>query len=129
MATVVFEKKEMTLLDGTELSMGPLKISLLRKFMNAFDKITKVAIEAEEASKTAAKKKTDEPERSANDKSIDVLMECALIAMEQYAPGKYESIEVLEDVADIVMVYRIIEAASGIKLDEEGNVVAAGLLG
>jgi hypothetical protein len=62
---------------------------------------------------------------------MDVLIDCALIAMEQYAPEFATDREKFEDVADIKMVYKIIEVASGIKLDAEGNdqAMAAALLG
>ena len=53
-----------------------------------------------------------------NEKSINLLMECVLIAMEQYKPELGESIEKLEDVIDLPTVYSIIEAASGINLSD-----------
>jgi hypothetical protein len=49
--------------------------------------------------------------------------------MEQYSPELSTDREKFEDVADIKMVYKIIEVASGIKLDAEGNDQMAGLLG
>jgi hypothetical protein len=111
MATTVFEKTDLVLMDGTKISMRPLKISLLRKFMKKFDTVVEVA--------------------SSNVDSMDVLIDCALIAMEQYAPEFAGDREKFEDVADIKMVYKIIEVASGIKLDAEGNdqAMAAALLG
>lgn len=109
MATSVFETTEIELMDGTKIKMRPLKISLLRDFMKKFDSVVDVA--------------TD------NVASMDVLVECAMIAMRQYKPELAEDRETFEDVCDIKMVYSIIEAASGIKLDAEGNVPAAGTLG
>ena len=110
MATTVFEKTDLVLMDGTTISMRPLTISLLRKFMKKFDTVVDVA--------------------SSNVDSMDVLIDCALIAMEQYAPDIATDREKFEDVADIKMVYKIIEVASGIKLDAEGNdQMAAALLG
>ena len=109
MATAVYETTELELMDGTKIKMRPLKISLLREFMTKFDSVVEVA--------------TD------NVASMDVLVECAMIAMKQYAPELSDDREKFEDVADIRMVYSIIEAASGIKLDAEGNAPAAGTLG
>jgi hypothetical protein len=109
MATKVYETVDLELMDGTKISMRPLKISLLRKFMKKFDSVVDVA--------------------SSNVDSMDVLIDCALIAMEQYAPELAGDRERFEDVADIKMVYKIIEIASGIKLDAEGNDQMAGLLG
>jgi hypothetical protein len=109
MATKVYETVDLELMDGTKISMRPLKISLLRKFMKKFDSVVDVA--------------------SSNVDSMDVLIDCALIAMEQYSPELSTDREKFEDVADIKMVYKIIEVASGIKLDAEGNDQMAGLLG
>lgn len=109
MATQVYETSEITLLNGETISMRPLKISLLRKFMKKFDAISDVA--------------TD------NDASMDVLIECVQIAMEQYKPELATDKEALEDILDLPSVYRVIEAASGIKFDDQGNVKAAGILG
>ena len=109
MATSVYETTDITLMDGTKIKMRPLKISLLRGFMKEFASLEKVA--------------TD------NEKSMDVLMTCVQIAMKQYAPDLASDKSSLEDVLDLPMVYKIIEAASGIKFDDEGNVAAAGILG
>ena len=111
MATTVFEKTDLVLMDNTKIVMRPLKISLLRKFMKKFDTVSEVA--------------------ASNVDSMDVLIECALIAMEQYSPELAGDREKFEDIADIKMVYKIIEVASGIKLDAEGNdqMAAAELLG
>ncbi len=108
MATKVYETTEIELLDGTKISMRPLKISLLREFMNKFGEIAEVA--------------------DNNDKSMDVLLECVQIAMKQYSPDLAEDRERLEDSIDLPSVYKVVEAASGIKFDEVGN-PAAGLPG
>jgi len=109
MATSVYEEEVLKLMDGSEIKMRPLKISLLRDFMKKFDTVVEVA--------------------SSNVESMDILVECAMIAMRQYRPELAQDREKFEDVADIKMVYKIIEVASGIKLDAEGNDLAAGLLG
>lgn len=98
MATIVNEEKIITLIDGTEIAVRPLKISLLRQFNDEFAKITDVAED--------------------NDKSMDVLMSCVQIAMKQYKPEIAEDPKVLEDNLDLPTVYRIIEEASGIKMTD-----------
>ena len=108
MATTVYETTEIELLDGTVVKMRPLKISLLRDFMKKFAEIAEVADD--------------------NDKSMDVLLECVQIAMKQYAPDLALDRDRLEDSIDLPSVYKVIEAASGIKFDEAGN-LAAGLPG
>lgn len=101
MATSVYETTEITLMDGTLVSMRPLKISLLREFMKKFETIGKVA--------------------ENNDKSMDVLMDCVQIAMKQYAPDLSLDRAKLEDQIDLPSVYKVIEAASGMKFDDSGN--------
>ena len=63
MATAT-EDKTVTLIDGTKIKVRPLKISLLRTFMKKFEDISKVAED--------------------NEKSMDLLMDCVQIAMQQY---------------------------------------------
>lgn len=109
MATSVYETTTLELMDGTQIVMRPLKISLLRDFMKKFDTVVEVATN--------------------NVDSMNVLVECAMIAMKQYSPELSENREKFEDVTDIKMIYKIIEIASGIKLDSEGNDQMAALLG
>lgn len=94
MSTTVHESKEITLIDGTTFKTRPLKISLLRPFMKEFDKVAAVADD--------------------NEKSIDVLLDCVKIAMQQYAPEI--DADTLEDNIDLPTMYAVIEAASGVKL-------------
>jgi hypothetical protein len=108
MATTVYETTEIELLDGTQIKMRPLKISLLREFMKKFSEIAEVADD--------------------NDASMDVLLDCVQIAMKQYAPDLSVDRERIEDTIDLPSVYRVVEAASGIKFDDAGN-LAAGLPG
>jgi hypothetical protein len=109
LATNVYETVELVLMDGTELKMRPLKISLLREFMKKFDGVAEVA--------------------DSNEKSMDILVDCAMIAMKQYFPALSDDREKFEDIVDLKMIYKIIEIASGIKLDAEGNEAMAGTLG
>jgi hypothetical protein len=110
MATSVYETKELVLMDGTKIKMRPLKISLLRKFMSAFAALEKIAPEDQ-------------------DKSMDILIDCVVIAMQQYNPELAKDKEALEDVLDLPSVYQIVEAAAGIKFDDQGNMQAVGIPG
>lgn len=106
MATSINEAKTVNLVDGTEIVIRPLKISLLRNFMKKFEQIQKVADD--------------------NDKSMNLLMECVQIAMEQYKPDIAGDLKALEDNIDLPTVYRIVEEASGIKLTDQGMVSSIG---
>lgn len=105
MATTVNEEKEITLIDGTKISVRPLKISLLRPFMKKFEGISEVAED--------------------NEKSMNLLMECVAIAMQQYKPELAGDLKSLEENLDLPTVYKIVEAASGVKLSDS---LAAGFV-
>jgi hypothetical protein len=109
MATSVYEVVEVELLDGSTISMKPLKISLLRDFMKEFQKIGDPKI-AED-----------------NIKSMDLLLNCAVIAMKQYSP-ELATKEQLEEIMDLPTVYKVIEVAAGIKLNDP-NALTAALVG
>jgi hypothetical protein len=98
MATTVHEEVELVLLDDTKIKCRPLKISLLRRFMVKFEELAVVAED--------------------NDKSTTVLMECVAIAMEQYKPEIASDVKALEDLLDLPTVYKIVEAASGVRLSD-----------
>ena len=98
MATTVHEEQKLTLIDGTEIKVRPLKISLLRPFMKKFEGVAAVAED--------------------NEKSMNLLVECVQIAMKQYKPDLADDLTKLEEVLDLPTVYRIVEAASGVRLAE-----------
>lgn len=93
MATTTYEPQTLTLMDGTQIEVRPLKISLLRPFMKKFEGVAAVA--------------------DNNDKSMTILLECVQIAMKQYKPELAEDIKKLEEILDLPTVYKIVEAASG----------------
>ena len=104
MATTVHESSELTLMDGTKISVRPLKISLLRPFMKKFEGVAAVADD--------------------NEKSMTLLIEGVKIAMEQYKPELADTAK-LEEVLDLPTVYKIVEAASGVTLGSVSDVLAA----
>ena len=110
MATSVYEVVEIELIDGTKIKLRPLKISLLRDFMKRFQGLDNVEIASD------------------NEKSMDLLMDCISIAMKQYSPELSDR-EKLEDVIDLPTVYKIIEIAAGVKLNDPNLMAAAGLSG
>lgn len=101
MASKVYTTEEVELFSGKTLTLRPLKISVLRKFMNEFDGMT------------------DMDTLKNNDKTLDVLMNCVAIAMQQYAPELADDREALEDELDIKTIYKIIEVGAGIKLNDD----------
>ena len=100
MADKPLNTKSITLIDGTEIVARPLKLSLLRPFMAKFALLA-------EASED-------------NDKSMDILIECAQIALKQFKPELAENKEALEDLLDLPTVYEIIDVASGLQNSNAG---------
>lgn len=96
MATTTYEAETLTLIDGSTISVRPLKISLLKPFMKKFEGVAAVAED--------------------NEKSIALLLECVAIAMQQYKPELATDPIKLEEVLDLPTVYKIVEAASGVTL-------------
>ena len=105
MATTKHEGQTVSLIDGTKIELRPLKISLLRPFMKKFEGIAAVSED--------------------NEKSMNLLIECVGIAMQQYAPELAGDINALEENIDLPTVYKIVEAASGIELGSVANVLAS----
>jgi uncharacterized protein YaaN involved in tellurite resistance len=98
MTTIINEPKTITLLDGTTFEIRPLKISLLRQFMKKFDAIAEVADD--------------------NDKSMDALLDCVAVALQQFKPELAADTAALEELLDLPTVYKIVEEASGINLSD-----------
>lgn len=99
MASKVYDAGTIYLIDGTEISLKPLKIKYLRQFMDVFDLIKLC--------------QNDE-------QSITVLSECATIAMKQYYPI-IETREQLEEVMDLPTIYKLLDIAAGIKVNESSE--------
>ena len=105
MADKPLNKKTITLIDGTEVAVRPLKLSLLRPFMSKFALLSSVSDD--------------------NDKSMDILIDCVQIAMKQFKPDLAESREALEEVLDLPTVYEIIDAASGVQKSDTSAVLTS----
>ena len=94
MPTKVYDATTIELIDGTSVYITPLKIKYLRQFMDAFEFV-----------KTAVN----------DDQAIFFLSECARIAMQQYYP-KIKTIFDLEDNLDLKTIYKILDVAAGIRI-------------
>jgi hypothetical protein len=99
MATTIYKTGKVTLVDGTEIDLSPLKIKYLREFMEAFE-LVKTADNDEEA--------------------IIFLSNCAAIAMQQYHP-EIATISELEDSMDLPGIYKVLEISAGIKINEDSD--------
>lgn len=104
MATTTHEPKEISLIDGTKIEIKPLKISLLKPFTKKFQELAAVVDD--------------------NEKSLDVLIDCVMIAFQQFAPEYSEDRKKIEDNIDLPTVYKIIEVTSGIQLADATDVLS-----
>jgi len=100
MATEIYKSENIFLINGVEVYIIPLKIKYLREFMIRFDDV---------------KNAKDDYE------AIEILSECARICMKQYYPEISKSIEILQDSVDMPTIYKIIEIAAGIKINEKSK--------
>jgi len=97
MATTIYESGTVYLIDGTELYITPLKLKYLREFMEVF-----------EAVKTAV----------GDEAAISALAECTRVCMKQFCPS-IKTIEDLEDSVDLPTIYKILDLAADIKINED----------
>lgn len=103
MATKIYEKVNVSLLDNTIIEISSLKLKYLHEFMDAFEKTSQSKNEME---------------------TISYLSDCVRIAMKQFYP-KIKTVDEVEDSIDLKTMYKIINICSGINLDpdsQESNV-------
>jgi hypothetical protein len=97
MPTKIYDISYIKTIYGKNIEVSPLKIKYMREFMTKFDSV-----------KTAK----DE------DEIIQILTECATIAMKQFYP-EVDTVEKFEDHFDLKTMYKVVEYAGGIKMDNE----------
>ena len=97
MATEVYNKGNIYLVDGTELEIIPLKIKYLREFMAEFEGMK---------------------DASDDNEAIEVLSKCVGICMKQYCP---QIADTVEDNLDLPTIYKIIDIAAGIKINKKSE--------
>lgn len=122
MATQVYAKEEIVLQDGAEVTLKPLPIGRLRRFMEAWGKISEL------------------PE---GDDGFDVFINCAGIALEDNFKGRFDALKASSDekekgeflseqykdylleTLDLDTIYRVLDIAGGIKLNDPKIIEAA----
>lgn len=99
MATTIYDSAYINLIDSTNIYITPLKIKYLREFLVVFE---------------------DVKETRGDEQAIAALAKCALVAMKQYYP-EIKTIEQLEDSVDLPTIYKILDIAAGIKIDNNSQ--------
>jgi translation initiation factor 1 (eIF-1/SUI1) len=100
MATEIYKLGYINLIDGEELEISPLKIKYLRRLMDEFENV--------KASK-------DDYE------AISALAVCAMHCMKQYKPDIATSIEEFENHINLNEIYRLLDLAAGIKINQDSE--------
>lgn len=97
MAKKVYNSGEIFDINGNLINAVPLKIKYMRPFMDLFSKLSNAKDE---------------------DESLDYVISCALIALNQYSPGQYQTKEDVESMFDLKTIYKILEYAAEIKTEK-----------
>jgi hypothetical protein len=100
MAKRVYETKKIDLLDGTEITLSPLKIKYLHEFMERFESIKDV--------------KND-------DEAISILVDCVRICMKQFYPSISNSTDDVENYLNLPKIYEVLDLAAGIKMGQKNE--------
>ncbi len=100
MATRIYKNQIISLFNGKELEIIPLKIRYLREFMEVFENIK---------------------EAKSDDESIAVLVECVRICMKQYCPEISSTVKDVEDNFDMPTIYKILDSSAGIKINQKSE--------
>lgn len=104
MATKVYESVELELLDGTVVNIKPLNLKNLRELMKEWQKASEAVDE---------------------DAFLNTLINCTQIAFKQYNTELAGDREALENALDIQTMYKILEVAAEIKLNDPNLVAMA----
>jgi hypothetical protein len=104
-ATQVYTVEEIVLQDGTEVTLKPLNIKNLRRFMKKFKEI-------------------DGFKGDDDDAVVDFLIEVGQLCLASLYK-EYEDTEKYEDAVDMPTVHKIIEICGGVKLNDPELMAAA----
>lgn len=122
MATQVYNTEDISLQDGTDVTLKPLAIGRLRRFMEAWKQFENV----------------DE-----DDDGFDVFVNCSGIALEENFKDKFDNLlptaeqkkkglylnpeykAYLEEVLDLDTIYKVLDVGGGIKLNDPNLLAAA----
>lgn len=102
MATKVYKTKVISLIDGTQIEIKPLKLKYLRKVMDIFHD-------------------RDATKILSNEESLDIFIACAYESMQQFLPDRIQTIADVEDNFDMDTLYDLLEYSAGLKLKKDPN--------
>lgn len=116
MAKTVYDSEDITLQDGREVTLVPLAIGRLRRFMKAWGEFANIESE---------------------DDAFDIYINCCGVALEKSVEELFNTTkdaekvitdeyrEYLEDVLDMDTIYKILDVCGGLKLNDPKLLEAA----
>jgi hypothetical protein len=108
LATTVYDIVEIELSNGETISIKPLPIKQLRKFMEAIKEM--------------------DSENTTEDDAMDIFIKAAMICLEVFKPELSQDKEKFEEVVEIPTMMKILEVCGGLKLTDP-NLLGAALVG
>jgi len=108
LATTVYDVVEIELADGTTLTLRPLPIKQLRKFMEKIQGMDSDSLD--------------------EDQAMDTFIEGAMICLENTRPELAKDKDKFEELIEVPTMMKILEIAGGLKLTDP-NLLGAALVG
>jgi len=109
MATTVYTTEEVELQDGTTVTLRPLTIKNLRKFMKVMESFAEA-----------------ETEEDGLEVMLDASALCLKVQRSEFWDDKTNKhTEVYEDAVDIPTIYKVLDVCGGIKLNDPNLLAAA----
>ena len=109
MPTTVYDVVEIELSNGETITLRPLPIKQLKKFMTII-------------------KAVDTDNVSSEDEVMDVFIKGAMICLEAFKPELSQDRDKFEEIVEIPTMMKILEICGGLKLDDP-NLLGAALVG
>ena len=109
MPTTVYDVEEIELSDGSSLTIKPLSIKNLKKFLVVMNKMQDDKVETEED-------------------IMEIFIEGAMVCLQQLKPELSEDKDKFEELIEVPTMMKILEVAGGLKLNDP-NLAAANLIG
>jgi hypothetical protein len=109
LATTVYDVVEIQLSDGSTLSLKPLPLKHLKKFMTVIRSI-------------------DSKPDATEDDAMDIFIQAAMVCLEVFKPELSTDLEKFESVIEVPTMMKILEVCGGLKLTDP-NLLGAGLVG
>lgn len=119
MATKIYDVIDVELQNGQTVTVKPLPVARLRKFMAVMSNWDKLLV-------SAIEKRQDEDfdELSNSIKQIDILVDACKIALAKVLEPEQLEKEELEELLDFPTMMKIVEVAGGINMNSDPNLLA-----